>query len=198
MKYLAITIIIFSYLSTYGQQNEFYNRSMIESIFADTLVNSDWYKDHIRNLVKLIDQDKGLPNKMFPFIRCDSVVAYKFNQKYRSTGNSNYIIDNVVNNGEIAKDIELEYGKKMTDDQVQKFLSIINNPMNFDWSECGTPITYGLIIFYKNEQIEAFVQLSCGYSQVACYPMNLRTKFGALRNSKVELLVDLAKEIEIE
>ncbi len=195
MKAIVTILFIIIGLSANGQFNEFYNNKLIDSLLVDTVVDDYWYKEKINNLITQINKDKGLTENMFPYACYDSVVTYQINIKYGFTENSKYL-EKVFVKGEINKNLKLTNGFKLTPKQIDKLLSIINNPLNFSWGECGTPIPSSLIVFYSNNKMLSLVQLSCGYQQIDCYPINFRTKLGGLTDSRVQLIIDLMKEIK--
>ncbi len=197
MKTIITILFVIFELSANGQFNEFYNNNLIDSLLVDTIVDDYWYKEKIKNLITQIKKDKGQTEKMFPYTAYDSVVAYRINEKYKETEKSIYI-ERVLVKGEINKELNLNNGFKLSENHISKLLTLINNPLNFDWAECGTPIPYGLIIFYRKNKPVSFIQLACSYQQIDCYPVNLRTKLGGLRDNKIGYIVELMKDIKIE
>lgn len=195
-------LLSFVFIVVFGQQifaqtNEFYNQKLINDIHRDTVVDDYWYKERIRELVNVINQDKGDKSKMFPFSEYDSVIAYKFNKKYFHSEDSKEM-ERVFYKGKIRKDLNLVNGYKLNKNQIEKILGFINNPLNFSWAECGTPITFGLIVFYHKDEMKALIQLSCGFNQIDCFPINKRTKLGAVTYEKAVWLDKFVEEINLK
>ena len=180
-----------------AQTNEFYNQKLINDILRDTVVDDNSYKEKIRELVTVMHQDKGDKSKMFPFSEYDSVIAYKFNKKYFHSEDSKEM-ERVFYKGKIRKDLNLVNGYKLNENQIEKLLGFINNPCNFSWAECGTPITFGLIVFYRKQEMKAIIQLSCGFNQIDCFPINKRTKLGKVTDEKAVWLDIFVEEINIK
>ncbi len=55
---------------------------------------------------------------------------------------------NPLNGKNTTKEYAIE-GKWFSHDEIAEILEIVNNPLNFEWSECGTPFINGAIVFYK-------------------------------------------------
>ena len=144
-----------------------------------------------------METDKGDAVKMFPYCNPDSVVAYDFNKKYRKT---EHIEDTqeVFKNGNIRNDLRLTDGTKLNLTCAKELTEFVSLPTNFTWSNCGTPIPFGIIAFYRKGKIKSLILLSCGgLRQVECYPQSNRIKFGAISEDKFDWWKEFQKQFNV-
>jgi len=184
MKQLFALMFILSFTNPItSQENKFYNSQIIDSILIDTIVDDWWYKEKIISLVDTMHFDKGDSNKMFPFSTYTRVESYDINEEYFKTENIKYY-EKVFIKGEINSKLIEDSGITLNDIQIIKLLDFINNPLNFNWSDCGTPLTSKLIVFYNKSEIKSIIQISCYSQQIICYPYNVRSKLGGINPKK--------------
>lgn len=79
----------------------------------------------------------------------------------------------------------------------RSIMNYLNNPNNYNWSECGSPIAeHELQLFEKGNLILRIV-ISCDYSQVHLSKKNEIIKYGALNERGINsTLYKLIKEIK--
>lgn len=68
----------------------------------------------------------------------------------------------------------------LTKKQSQSIVDYLNNPNNYNWSECGSPIAEHELQFYKKGKLCLRLVISCDYSQVHLSEKNEIIKNGAL------------------
>lgn len=65
-------------------------------------------------------------------------------------------------------------------DKVNKLLKVVNNPLNFDLGECGTPIREAYLEFWRNNKIIASINFACSLGQLFFFPENILSRAGVL------------------
>lgn len=93
---------------------------------------------------------------------------------------------------------DLESGVELNTVQVNKLLSVVNNPLNYKWSECGTPRAEFEFVFINTEGVVVRrMVVACDATQIITNleKRNSRMKFGAIFKGRKPLL-DLIYEID--
>jgi len=162
--------LLYSLISTYGFSQ--YSIKEIKSIqdsiqfdLKDT-VEANWIKPKLNKMIELLNN----PDSLFPYMVYDSVLYFrygteeKFEPRYWNNIYSKYAIES----------------KRLDIKEVNSILITINNPLNFNWEECGTPFIEGAIIFYNSGNQIAKIEHACSGGQIFTNPNNALIKFGVL------------------
>ncbi len=81
---------------------------------------------------------------------------------------------------------------------VKSIVNYLNNPNNYNWSECGSPIAEHELQLYEKGKLKLRIVISCDYSQVHLSEKNEIIKHGALNErGSSSTLYKLIKEVKI-
>ena len=173
----------------------FGQKSIVEKLYADTVGNDS---ASIRILTQEIKR-RQKDTLALQLLKYTHVVAYRINESY-FTGQSDFrqsepysIVD------WSTKELSTKTSKpqKLTKEQIQTLLYIYNNPDNFIWAECGTPIPIAGFVFYKKNKIIGYIDIACDFGHTDSNPRILQTKWGALSPQGIKQLVELCKQLDI-
>jgi hypothetical protein len=59
-------------------------------------------------------------------------------------------------------------------------IELVNNPINFQWSECGTPVPEYRFVLYNKGSEKAELSVSCLGGFIECKPNNILCRYGGL------------------
>jgi len=182
-------LFLFLSIRLLGQSYHFpqYNSdSILQAVCADS---NEYAIDYCIFLEKSLN-DTSL---MFPYARFERVILCNvFNWRdTRLFFNREDYFDNldstVMNNG-----VELSIK------QIERLLWIINNPSNYNWSECGSPTPeYEFVFLDEKGEIVNRLVISCDCTQIITNreSSDQRMKYGAFFNGK-GVLLKLIQEID--
>ncbi|MCH2232468.1 MAG: hypothetical protein MK105_19180 [Crocinitomicaceae bacterium] len=177
------TILLFSLISIYGftQHSTEKIKSIQDSMrleLSDT-VKSKWVKPELHSMIQLLNT----PDSLFPYLPYDSVLYFRygtndnFEPAHWNKINSEHVID--------SKILPIE--------KVTKILTVINNPLNFKWGECGTPLIEGAIVFYNSGIEIARIEHACSGGQIFTEPDNALIRWGILNEQGYKDLYKILK-----
>lgn len=164
--------LLFGLTTTYGYSQHKYEeiKSIQDSIrleLSDTL-NSKWVKSELNKMIELLNS----PDSLFPYTGYDSVTYFRYGTKDKfEPSHWNKIYSEYVFES-----------KSLTAEEVTSILTTINNPLNFNWGECSTPVIEGAIIFYKSGNQIAKVERACSGGQIFTTPSNALIRWGILND----------------
>lgn len=78
--------------------------------------------------------------------------------------------------------LKIDYFSKATlgFENSRALIELVNNPINFQWSECGTPVPEYRFIFYYKGLEKAELSVSCLGGFIECKPNNILCRNGGL------------------
>ncbi len=156
-------------------------QEVVDSIYKDTIEHRDYfdkskvdtfYLREIQKLITQISKDKNNPKTLFPCVSFDNVIA-----------------QDILNSDSGIKLGEL---KQLNISQTKKLLNIVNNPLNYNWGECGTWTPTSKFSFYYRDKIVQTLNIGCSCQFKSNYR---KMKFGTLNNEKCSELMDLCHEL---
>ncbi|HRD53549.1 MAG TPA: hypothetical protein PKY96_12955 [Flavobacteriales bacterium] len=157
--------------SIYGERSI---EEIVDSIYSDTLLHRDYfnpdkpdtfYLRRIVELAELIRFSSSDSSSLFPGTSFDEVVA---RQAHPFEGRRGY---------------EATYGSAipLSKNQAQRLLSLLNNPVNFNWGECGTWVPSVRFEFRHQGNVVRVLDDGCTGQFRTEYP---RIKFGSLTSPR--------------
>ncbi len=181
-------LILFTLTSTniFSQDIE----SVIGEIYSDTTILRDpinkeipdkYYVNRMMEIETLI-RSRGF--KIFPSNVTKGKIL-ELNQDYDSgpgTTDFDKIVTWVYNvNGDLNPLLDTTKGIYVDSTTIHEVVNIVENPLNFNWGECGTFIPRYAILFQdKDNHLKYSVAIGCGYIQIDLYPPDPRVKTGGL------------------
>ena len=175
---LVLTLNFVWGYSQFSQEELLSIKDSIQSEINDS-IKSKWKKDDLLKMINLLDK----PDSLFPFTSYDSVYYIKYGTKDK--------IDLAKWNKKYTEHV-LD-SKKLSNEDVNTILTIINNPLNFNWGECGTPFIEGAIIFYKSGNEIAKIKHACSGGQLLTEPDNALSRWGILSEVGYTKLYEVLK-----
>ena len=153
---------------------EWSTEELVDSIYSDTLLHRDYFNPdkpdtfYLRRIVELAELIRASANdssSLFPGTPFDEVVA---RQAHPFEGRRGY---------------EATYGSAipLSKDQAQRLLSLLNNPVNFNWGECGTWVPSVRFEFRRQGNVVRVLDDGCTGQFRTEYP---RIKFGSLTSPR--------------
>jgi hypothetical protein len=146
-----------------------------DTLFSDTVqvgrdVDSSrnqrqWYVSSIKELITDLSDDYGKPDSLYPMMPFDKIKVSKS---------------------------PWEWSQALTNDEANKLLKIITNPLSFDWSKVNDDDGM-LFEFYRNGQVVESFFTGADNSR---WPNCKKMKRGHLKREPKEQLSNLLKEIE--
>ncbi len=123
------------------------------------------------------------PESLFPYAKFDSVIYFQYGtkDKFEPAHWNKIYSEHVIN----SKHLPIE--------KVTKILTLINNPLNFIWGECGTPFIEGAIIFYNSGIEIARIEHACSGGQIFTRPHNALIRWGTLKDQAYKNLYTILK-----
>lgn len=143
-----------------------YNQDSIILLLRAELENPDSTKIlpiSTNHMIDIVEQSKSDKSVLFPYLEIDSIVLY-YADAFRK--------------GEIDKN----KCKILNKEEKNSLFELLNNPLYFQWGECGTAILDHRFIFYSNRRKKATVDVSCESNMVKCSPANPLTRDGGLND----------------
>ena len=153
--------------SIYG---EWTLKEIVDSLYTDTLTYRNtfdstkadtFYLNRILKLIQNIRADSGDTSTLFPKAQYDKVTAKDALVQWNQNG------------------FKVLYGmsKTLTKTQAEELLRIINNPLGFTWSECGTWTPTARFDFYQEGEIVRTIDVGCSWQFKTDFE---KLKFGTL------------------
>jgi len=168
--YSILFILILLNINCFGQFTKTEKVNIIYSLKAeldDSTTILTRTEGEINSMINLMEINL-VKDSLFPNQEFDSVVYSLFESHKKP--------DKII------------YTKSIDKNQTIEFLRLINNPLNFKWGECGTPITEAKLEFLKNGVIIASVSFACSHGQLFCEPKNEMIRWGYLNEKGNEIL----------
>lgn len=136
------------------------HRNAFDSTKADT-----FYLRRIRKLIQNIKADSSDTSTLFPKVQYDKITAKEALVQWNRNG------------------FNVLYGlsKTLTKTQAEELLRIINNPLGFTWSECGTWTPTARFDFYFEGKIVRTIDVGCSWQFKTDFE---KIKFGTLADPK--------------
>jgi hypothetical protein len=169
--FLCLTLSLIS-IQSFGQ-NDSQRQISIDSIKNELLQLSDSSEFSIKRKAIINDMILMLnKDSLFPHSDFDSVifVSYKIDKSKEPLEWNNQVNKPVIR------------FKKLTEEEVEKVIVLVNSPQLFDWSECATQTIESEIQFFLSDMEIAKISISCMNTQLICTPNNKLTKWGALKD----------------
>ena len=139
----------------------FFNPDSTIKALKKELTNDEIYKSFkilTDSMINKLESLKESQSSNYPFINeIDSSVIYKVNS-----------------------DLEVKKLGKLNDDQIIKVNKLLNNPLYFEWGECGTPVENYTIDYYENNLKIATIYIACENNFIMTEPHNVLTRHGGL------------------
>lgn len=179
MKKIATLIILSSLFSVccLGQLTTKEKKAIIDSLTVelnDTTTLMTKTENELQSMINLMNLSLE-KDSLFPYQKFDSVV-YSIYENYHKIKPPDWDKRKVIK----SKLIEIN--------RANELLKLINNPLNFQWGECGTPVTEAKLEFWSNGKVIATVEFACSHVQLICKPENLLIRWGILNENGNKLL----------
>ena len=184
-----LSLFLFLSVELFGQSYHFpqYNSdSIIEVVSVDT-------NDYARDYCSYLEKNLNDTSLMFPYAKFEKVVLCKvFNWRdTRLFFNLSGYFENLDSN-------YLKNGIELDTKQIERLLFVINNPLNYNWSECGSPTPeYEFVFINRKGEVVNRLVTACDMTQIVTNEESRgqRMKYGAFFNGKDDL-VKLIKKID--
>ncbi len=195
LKFLLLPLIIFVLsIQSFSQNTKSEKEKIkviIDSLLYDTnYVLGPWTYKFVYNLADSIEKYGFRKDKIFPCKDFKKVKLYKANHErrlVRSCLNENTM---TLNNFVDRK------GKRLSTDQTERLLNIINNPLAFGWFVQETQVLKAGIIFYNEQnEIIACINIFNNGLQLGFFPGDIRTKGGDLNRHEGQKFKELLNEL---
>ena len=165
--YIILSITLISNYG-YSQHSEKKIKSIQDSIqieLNDTL-KSKWVKPELDRMIELLNS----PDSLFPYLEFDSVSYFRYGteDRFEPTEWNQIYMEHILD------------FRTLSIEEVNSILIVVNNPLNFEWGECGTPFIEGAIIFYNGGIEIAKIEHACSGGQVFSTPQNPLIRWGNL------------------
>jgi hypothetical protein len=199
-KTLLLSLLLCLLLPFYifAQNQESFRKEAIKKLWKDTVGLDIEYKEYsiksIINLVRIIESKPKFPDTTFAF-----VAFYRPKQHSYFGNRETQLIKKTSTGLQIHPTMYLPNTILLTDNQVDRLLNFLNNPLNWTCNEeAETTFTKdgGFVFFNKQGQIVAYLELGCGYSFFRFPILNKLANFGSLeiRNELGELLNEMFRK----
>ena len=175
LKVVFIQTLMF--FQCFGQLTKTEKEKIIYSLkeeLNDSITIMTRTEGEIYSMINLMEKNLVI-DSLFPYQVSDSVVYSVY---------ENYIGVEPVN----WKKRKIIKTKTIENEKTIKFLELLNNPLNFQMGECGTPIIESKLEFWKNGVVFATVDFACSYGQIFCEPKNEMIRWGVLNDKGNEIL----------
>lgn len=137
----------------------------IDSIINITLIDTALYpanKELIKDYCKKLKENGNKIAFMFPYKPFSKVLLCKIDNE-----NDTRLWDDPKDYWSKLDKKYLANSKTLNIVQIEKLLLIINNPLNFEWSECGSPIPeYEFVFTNRKGKIINRLVLCCNMNQI--------------------------------
>ncbi len=180
MKKIATLIILSSLfsISCLGQITIIEKKAIIDSLMVELNDSSTILtktENEIQSMIDLMKLSSEKEESLFPYQKFDSVI-------YSVYENQHKIKPQDRDKRKVIK------SKLIEKNRANELLELINNPLNFQWGECGTPVTEAKLEFWSNGKVIATVEFACSHGQLFCKPENLMIRWGVLNERGNKLL----------
>jgi hypothetical protein len=181
---LAVMIVPYNWKKYNIKYSKYYDNytfgQLKDSLFSDTLLvgldvdssgkQRQWYTDRVKELITDLKDDWGHSDSLYPLQKFDKIKVSK---------------------------MPWEWDQTLTNEQANKLLKIITDPLSFDWSET-TNDGEMVFEFYRNEQlVETFMLAGNSVINASLnWPNFKKMKFGHLKPEPQKQLLRLLKEID--
>lgn len=148
-------------------------RDSITMELNDTSKNK-WVKGDLQRMLELLEN----PDSLFPYFDYDAVyhVTYGTEGRFEPAEWNHVFRDHVLQK------------RRLTQDQIDAVLGVVNNPLLFHWGECGTPFIEGEVIFYRMDKEVASIRYACTGGQLFTSPDNILSRWGILNERGHKIL----------
>ena len=127
----------------------------------------------LKKMITLLEQSQADTFVLFPNSPVDSVLYHTFH---------------TFNKQHIHEKKRIIHTRKLNDSIVGKLILLVNNPIYFEWGECGTPIPETEAVFYYKGKEIARIGFACTLGQLSSNPDNILTRWGNLNEMGGEIL----------
>jgi hypothetical protein len=140
-------------------------QEIIDSLYSDPSTADSFYLNRITILANKIKTDGNDSLTLFPECPFDKVVGKDAYGIWEHTEQTTIY----------GSEIELN------ESQVKRLMRIINNPLNFSWTECGTWTPSSQFDFYFEGKFVRSLEIGCSWQLKTDYE---KVKFGTLKTGK--------------
>jgi len=144
---------------SYNLCNKYSVKFLSDSLFQDTLrdkeaiIQSTLYKEEVEKIINNVKLNcKNLKHTTYPFKKFDQVIYYSLGVEF--------------------------FGKNLNDKEIEQFIELINNPLNFEWGET-TFVSDKLIVFKMDTKEIGRLEIMDEWI-IKSQPNNILSKYGAL------------------
>ena len=198
LKFSLFTLIIVVFgIRSFSQNTELEKvkvKFIIDSLLYDTTYAlGPWGIKLVYNLADSIEKYGFRKDKIFPFRDYKKVKLFKANHEKR-------LVRSCLNENTMTlNDFVDRKGKKLSIDQTERLLNIINNPLAFGWSMQETQVLKAGIVFYDEQnEIIACINIFNDGKQLGFFPREIRTKEGQLKKHDGQKFIELLIELGLD
>jgi hypothetical protein len=180
--YLLFIMLNLLFISAFAQEMD---KQLLQHLWKDTIgIDNEYKPDYvaqINELITTVRQKKTFPQANFAF------VAFYHCQNYTPffSAKENHLVEKTPYGWKISPTMPSQYATLLTDQQVNRLLQMINNPLNFSWFECGTALPEGGFVFFNREgQIVAYIEMACAFTQCRFSTQHFAAKYGQLTKTQ--------------
>jgi hypothetical protein len=175
---VILTLVFLLTAMSYGQyskQEIIQIKDSLKQELTDSLAKPANTKKELKSMIRLLNHN--LKNdSLFPYQQFDSVVYSQFE-------------DWLMLEPDKMSERKIIKKKTIEQDKVNSLLRLINNPLNFQWGECGTPVREAKVEFWHKGKIMATIDFACSFGQIFCEPENILIRWGVF-NEKGNKILD--------
>lgn len=159
--------------------DKYTQQQLIDTLFSDTLSigpntedgwgTREFYLNTTKELIADLLDDQNKIDSLFPLVDFDELTIKK---------------------------LPFGFKKNLTNEQISKFLEIINDPVSFSWAETTYEPEYQLD-FYKNNKVITSLAIGSDNSVIETnpnWPKFKKFKFGTLKRERHNDLTELVNE----
>lgn len=175
MKHILLFLsFIFISIASFSQE---WNRDSIIRGIKNEVDNNPGVKENFStycgSIIKQLEKSRKDTLALFPYSPVDSVLYHTFH---------------TFNKQHIHEKKRIIHTRKLNDSIVGKLILLVNNPIYFEWGECGTPIPETEAVFYYKGKEIARIGFACTLGQLSSNPDNILTRWGNLNEQGSEIL----------
>lgn len=90
------------------------------------------------------------------------------------------------------KDRKPKFATVLCKEKIAAIINWINDPNNFAYGECGTPVPEAHILFFNKGKKTGEIIFACGHGQISCNPENILINFGGINEMGNKKLDEIA------
>lgn len=131
--------------------------------------------------IDFLKKAKQDSKKLFPYSIADSGIYIRYDE-YDSKAKMSIEL----------KERKPKFAKVLCKEKIAAIINWANNPNNFGYGECGTPIAEAHILFFSKGKKISEIIFACGHRQIICEPENVLINFGGLNEIGNKKLDEIA------